>query len=304
MTTILFVLGMARSGTSAMTRVLALSGAALPPGMIGAAKANPRGFWEPRQASYLNDKILRRHHSRSADPTLRLHEKAAEKRDISEIHAYLAALQQADLYVIKDLQITPIAGMWFEAARMTGYNPAAVIAVRHPDEVMKSVTAMMPIVKPELAAALWLKNSLLAERYTRGLPRVFMEYGNLLHDWRREVARISKALNIDLNPNEVAIDEFLAADECHQQADGSACPEPFGADWLTTTYRNLHRAAASETWSQDELDRVFCDYRVNEQRLGTALENYQQVTRAQRFIPRKLVLEIAALLHRRKGTWA
>jgi hypothetical protein len=44
MTTVLFVLGMARSGTSAMTRVLSLSGAALPPGMIGAAKANPRGF--------------------------------------------------------------------------------------------------------------------------------------------------------------------------------------------------------------------------------------------------------------------
>ena len=56
MTTVLFVLGMARSGTAALTRVLSLSGAALPPGMIGAAKANSRGFWEPRQASYLNEK--------------------------------------------------------------------------------------------------------------------------------------------------------------------------------------------------------------------------------------------------------
>jgi hypothetical protein len=57
MTTVLFVLGMARSGTSAMTRIVALSGAALPPGMIGAARGNPRGFWEPRQAHYLNEKI-------------------------------------------------------------------------------------------------------------------------------------------------------------------------------------------------------------------------------------------------------
>ena len=304
MTTVLFVLGMARSGTAALTRVLSLSGAALPPGMIGAAKANSRGFWEPRQASYLNEKILRRHHSTAADPTLRLHEEPADRRDIDEIHAYLTTLPPSDIYVIKDLQITPIAGMWFEAARIASYNIGTVIAVRHPHEVIKSVTAMMPVVKPELGAALFVKNSLLAERYTRGLPRVFVEYSYLLEDWPREVKRISTALGIDLNPDETAINEFLAADECQQQADGSACPEPFGTDWLTTTYHNLHRAAGGDTWSQHDLDRVFCDYRASEQRLRTALDNYQRVTKAQRFIPRKLILEIAALAHRRKGTWA
>jgi hypothetical protein len=304
MTTVLFVLGMARSGTSALTRVLSLCGATLPPGMIGAAKANPRGFWEPRQASFLNEKILRRHHSTAADPTLRLHEEPADRRDIAEINAYLTTLPQSDLYVIKDLQWTPIAGTWFEAARNAGHNIGTVIAVRHPHEVIKSVTAMMPVVKPELAATLWLKNSLLAERYTRGLPRVFVEYSYLLEDWRREVKGISTALDIDLNPDETAINEFLAADECHHQADGSACPEPFGTDWLTTTYHNLHRAAGGDTWSQHELDRVFCDYRASEQPWRTVLNNYQRVTKAQGFIPRKLILEIAALVHRRKGTWA
>src|ERR1700743_1414058 len=122
MTAVSFVLGMARSGTSAMTRVLSLSGAALPPGMIGAAKANPRGFWEPRKASFLNEEILRRHHSAAADPTLRVHEAPTDGRDVAEINAYLTALPQSDLYVIKDLQMTPIAGMWFEAARMAGYD--------------------------------------------------------------------------------------------------------------------------------------------------------------------------------------
>ncbi|HTQ16663.1 sulfotransferase family protein [Mycobacterium sp.] len=304
MTTVLFVLGMARSGTSALTRVLALSGATLPPGMIGASKANPRGFWEPRQASFLNEEILRRHHSASADPTLRLHERPADERDIAEINAYLTTLPRSDLHVIKDLQMTAIAGMWFEAARIAGYNVGTLISVRHPHEVIKSVTAMMPIVKPELAAALWLKNSLLAERYTRGLPRVFVEYSYLLEDWRREVKRIATALDINLNPDETAINEFLAADECHQQANGSTCPEPFGTDWLTTTYDNLHRAAGGDTWSEDELDGVFCDYRASEERLRSAFDNYQRVTKVQRFIPRKLILEIAALAHRRKGTWA
>ena len=304
MTTVLFVLGMSRTGTSALTRVLALSGAALPPGMIGAARGNPRGFWEPRQAHYLNEKILRRHRSAFLDPTLRLHEEPADSWDIAEINAYLTALPPKDLYVIKDLQVTPIARTWFEAARIADYNVAAVVAVRHPHEVIKSATAMAPAVTPDLAAALWLKYSLLAERYTRGLPREFVEYSYLLEDWHREVKRVSTALDIDLNPDETAINEFLAADECHQQADQSACPEPFGTDWLSTAYHNLHLAAGGRTWSQHELDRVYCDYRASEQGLRTALDNYQRVTKAQRFVPGKLILEIAAFAHRRKGTWA
>ncbi|OBH57191.1 hypothetical protein A5686_25495 [Mycobacterium sp. E2479] len=295
---------MARSGTSAMTRVLSLSGAALPPGMLGASKANPRGFWEPRQASYLNEKILRRHGSAAFDPTLRLHEESADRRDIAEINAYLTALPPSNLYVIKDLQMTSITRLWFEAARTAGYNVGTVIALRHPHEVIKSVTAMMPVIKPELAAALWLKSSLLAERYTRGRARVFVEYSFLLEDWRREVKRMSTALDVDLNPDEPAINEFLAPDDRHQRAGGSACPEPFGTEWLTTTYRNLHRAAGGDPWCQQELDQVFCEYRANEQRLGTAFDNYQRVVKAQRFVPRKLIFEIAALAHRRKGTWA
>jgi len=303
MTTVLFVLGMSRTGTSALTRVLALSGAALPPGMIGAARGNPRGFWEPRQAHYLNEKILRRHRSAFLDPTLRLHE-PADRRDIAEVNAYLTSLPPKDLYVIKDLQVTPIARMWFEAARTAGYDVGTLVAVRRPLEVIKSATAMAPAVTPDLAAALWLKYSLLAERYTRGLPREFVEFSCLLEDWRREVNRIATALDIDLNPDDTAINEFLAADECHQQVNGSACPEPFGTDWLTTTYDNLHRAAGGDTWSEDELDGVFCDYRASEQRLRTAVDNYRRVAKEQRFIPSKLILEIAALAHRRKGTWA
>jgi hypothetical protein len=69
---VLFVLGMARSGTAALTRVLSLSGATLPAGMRGAGRGNPRGFWEPRAVTYLNEVILRRHGSSMYDPTLRL----------------------------------------------------------------------------------------------------------------------------------------------------------------------------------------------------------------------------------------
>src|SRR5438046_10404908 len=52
------VVGMHRSGTSAMTRTLSLLGAALPEHLMPAADSNPAGHWEPQSVTNLNDEIL------------------------------------------------------------------------------------------------------------------------------------------------------------------------------------------------------------------------------------------------------
>ena len=98
---------MARSGTSALTRVLSLCGGTLPAGMVGANAGNPRGYWEPRAATYLNEAILRRHGSAWYDPSLRLQEEGAFDAEekaacIAKIGAYLTTLPAAPLVVIKD----------------------------------------------------------------------------------------------------------------------------------------------------------------------------------------------------------
>src|SRR5205814_290663 len=53
------VVGMHRSGTSAMARTLSLLGAALPKRMMPPVPANnDAGFWEPQAVADLNDEIL------------------------------------------------------------------------------------------------------------------------------------------------------------------------------------------------------------------------------------------------------
>ncbi len=59
----LFVMGVNRSGTSALTRVLSLCGGTLPAGLAGANSRNPLGYWEPRASHRVNYTILRRHRS-------------------------------------------------------------------------------------------------------------------------------------------------------------------------------------------------------------------------------------------------
>ena len=133
----LFVLGFARSGTSALTRVLSLCGATLPHRLLGATARDPAGFWEPRAAIQINGAILRRHGSAGFDPTLRLQQEGAFDANeraacIAKMQAFLTTLPAAPLVVIKDPKITALSGMWLEAARQAGFDPMAVVAVRHP----------------------------------------------------------------------------------------------------------------------------------------------------------------------------
>jgi hypothetical protein len=307
----LFVMGMARSGTSALTRALSLCGGTLPAGMAGANSGNPLGYWEPRASNVLNDAIMQRHRSSWLDPTLRLQaEDAFDAKEnagcIAKIQAFLNTLPDAPLVVIKDPRITALSGLWFEATRLAGFDIATVIAVRHPQEVVASLAARSG-VSPELSSALWLKYNLLAERQTRALPRVFVEYPNLLDNWRLEIKRISTALAIDLNArDEGAVDEFLKPDQRRQRHCGPVT-EPFGTDWISAVYETLHAAARDEPCDGSALDRVFEAYRASEYGFRTAFEDshrFQKLNRLLRPSIQKLIYEVLAMVHRRRGTWA
>jgi hypothetical protein len=313
----LFVLGTPRSGTSPLTRVLSLCGGTLPAGMLGTSAGHPGGQWEPRAALRLNEAILHRHFSAWYDPSLRLQEEGAFDAKataacVADIGEFLTTLPAAPLLIIKDLQIAMLSGAWFEAARLAGFDVAVAIAVRHPQEVTASLASRAALrgVSPELLSVLWLKYSLVAERGTRGLPRVFVEYTELLDNWRRQINRISEALDIDLNTqDEGAIEEFLTPD-LRRQRNRDSVTEPFGADWISTVYEALCAAARDEPGDGSALDGALEAYRTFESEHGfaTAFEDLRDrfdglLARLFRPLNQHLV-ETAAMAHRRRGTRA
>lgn len=308
---ILFVVGMARSGTSALARVLSLCGGTLPSELVGAMPDNPLGHWEPRAANILNEKIMRRLGTSGFDPTLRLEEEGAIDADqkaafIAEIREYLTTMPTAPLVVIKDPRISLLADMWFEAARLAGFDVVTVVAVRHPKEVIASV-AKRSAALPEVSNVLWLKLNLLAERHTRGMPRVFVEYANLLEDWRREMKRVSVALGIDLDTrDEIAIEEFLKPNLHHQQHSGPAT-DLFGTDWISSVYEALGATARDEPFAESVFDDVFEAYRVSERDFRAVFDGFQRLDKMNRYFRpsvMKMIYEVRAIANRRRGTWA
>ncbi|RAU97851.1 sulfotransferase family protein [Mycobacterium colombiense] len=310
---VLFVLGPQRSGTSALTRVLSLCGGTLPAAMLGADANNPLGYWEPRAAISLNETILRRLGTNWYDPSLRFLDGDAvgpdeNKACVEKIAAYLSTLPAAPLVVIKEPRITTLSDLWFEAARQAGFDVASVIAVRHPQEVISSIVKSWH-VSPALASALWLKCNILAERNTRGVPRVFVDYANLLDDWRREMKRISTELPVELHTQyEDAIEEFITPG-LHRQRHHGPVTDLFGADWISLVYEALHDAAQDDPVDFSTLDRVFASYRQGERDFRKAFEDFHGLSHSMLFrifrpVIARPVMEVMAMAHRHKGTWA
>lgn len=277
--TILFVFGMGRSGSSALTRVLSLCGGTLPAALVAATDGNPLGHWEPEGALALNQDFLAQHGTTWFDPTLRLQGEVAftaEQRTayLGRIKAFLAPLATEPVILIKEPRITALSDFWFEAARQLGLSIAVVIPVRHPEEVAASLAARDQ-TSPELASALWLKYNLLGERESRACPRVFVEYSRLLRDWRAQVSRIAAALSLDLSVrDEAAVDQFLRRDLHRQRHRGEIC-ELFGHGWISRVYGALSAAARDEPLEVAVLDGIFASYRASERAFRVALDDFR-----------------------------
>lgn len=276
--TVIFVFGMGRSGSSALSRVLSLCGCSLPAELVGATDANPLGHWEPHDALNLNEAFLSVHGANWHDPTLRLQgEVAVDARRrttyVEKIKEFIRSLPSAPLTVIKEPRITALSEYWFEAVRQLEFSMGVVVPVRHPQEVAASLGAR-DRASPELSGALWLKYNLLGERQSRGVPRVFVDYVKLLTDWRSEVPRIAAALSIDLSArDEDAIEEFLRLD-LRRQRHGGQVTEIFGQPWASRVYEALSAAARDEPVDIAALDEVFDAYRACERAFRVALEDF------------------------------
>jgi hypothetical protein len=195
----LIVLGMHRSGTSAVTGAAIRLGFAPPRSPLAPTQDNPTGFHEPSAVVALNDMFLRFlgctwHDCLSFDPA-RVND-AARAAALDRCVAILRReFAHQPAFVVKDPQLCLTLPIWMPALRALASEISALLVVRHPDEVAKSVFRRDRLSESD-TTAVWLHHMLAAERMTRGMPRAVVLYEDLLRDWRGCMARAGRIANI------------------------------------------------------------------------------------------------------------
>lgn len=214
--TAVLVLGMHRSGTSALTGVLGRAGVYLGRDLVAPKEDNPKGYFEHDKIWRVHQEILKGLGSSARDVRnlpVGWQNSEVARRGLDRVRAIVARdFGSAPLWGAKDPRMSRLVPIWREALASLDVEIRVVLAVRHPAEVVASVVSRDPI-SPATAMFLWLRYSLDAERDSRGLIRSAPHYPDLLTDWRKELARIRESLGLvlpDLAPStEKTIDEFL-----------------------------------------------------------------------------------------------
>ena len=220
------VLGMHRSGTSAVTQLLGLAGAELPANVMPGDEHNQKGYFEPWRIALFNDDRLRATGSAWDDPFAFPFRPLPEAEEASWLERAQVLFDEefptTAWPLMKDPRATVLLPLWRRVLEARGVAARCVIPVRHPLAVAGSLRRRDGFTNQK-SVLVWTSYMLAAEAYTRDMPRAFVGYDALLSDWRAEVARIEAAHGAPLPALTVAagkkIDRFLTPELRHNAGD-------------------------------------------------------------------------------------
>ena len=220
----ILVLGMHRSGTSALGGVLSALGVAGPNTQTSPNEWNPRGYFESHRIFTAHDELLASIGScwddwRQLDPQW-LQAKAGWQREAIKA-LLLDEFRNEPLIFIKDPRICRFVPFVRSILAELNFRAVAVIPIRNPVEVAYSLKRRDKIAMPK-SILMWLRHVLDAEFYSRQMSRCFLSYEKLLIDWRGQMERVAENIGIRWpdrsHPYDITIRDFLTTDLRHERS--------------------------------------------------------------------------------------
>lgn len=246
----LIVLGMHRSGTSALAGTFSTLGFSLGDDLLPAvADDNPKGYFEHNQVVAVHDRLFASFGMDWQDlralPQGWLQRPAAlqARSELREILATLMADGQTA--VIKDPRLCRFVPLWRDLLAEMGTRAHFAFIARHPVEVAASLRRRGGM-SDYRAGLLSMTYQMEAEQATRDASRLFLTYEDLIADWRTQIARCNAVFGLEPIPTDpastAAVDGFLDAQLRNHRA-----TEEFSLDPdAVALYRCIQSAAHGE----------------------------------------------------------
>ncbi|HEX5337078.1 MAG TPA: glycoside hydrolase family 99-like domain-containing protein [Gallionella sp.] len=250
------VLGMHRSGTSAITRSLALLGVGLGRDLHPAGFDNPTGFWEDRECIAINEQLLERLGS-SYDRLGRAWDEmptgfGIEKLKARAIRSVARKLaENGGVWGFKDPRTCRLSGFWNAVFAALQCKVDFVIAVRNPASVAASLLTRNNI-PAEKSYYLWLQHVLPSLRFAMGARHVVVDYDELLENPYAQLSRVASRLELPLPPRDDAAlqayeNAFLQRDLRHARyTEAELASDARASVAVVKSYRLLLRLARDQ----------------------------------------------------------
>lgn len=277
----LLVLGMHRSGTSALTRVLNLLGADISQKLMPAAQGNNEtGFWEPQDIVAVHDAMLAAAGSgwddMSSFPASFFSTGAAKGYQAKILDHLQRDFADSTMFTIKDPRVCRLVPFWLELLNRFDAAPYAVIPVRNPLEVARSLKARDGFHHAR-STLIWLRHVLEAERDSRSLPRSFVTFDALLEDWRECVRKIFQDLELPLpeisHRFDAEIESFLSPRRrSHSRSLAELEQRHDLVDWVKSAYAALlDFVAGNEKQARKTMDAIAAELNKADLAFGPVL---------------------------------
>ncbi|WP_371375745.1 sulfotransferase family protein [Thalassotalea aquiviva] len=179
----LIVIGMHRSGTSALSGELSRFGVFMGRKLFKAqAGVNEKGFWENSQVVKLNDLILDGLKSSWDNPVHLNIEQQNSCSDFVELGQALIKQEYANklLWGMKDPRTTILLPFWQNVFSKSHINPIYVLIVRNPLEVAESLRKRDGFSRDK-SLMLWLNYNFMAIEYSQPENRLIFSFSEVVN---------------------------------------------------------------------------------------------------------------------------
>lgn len=210
------VIGMHRSGTSAVARGLQALGVYLGSDFLGAQPENPTGYWEDKGIVELNERVLKAlrltwDETAPIDPRAFARWRIGSLRRAAGRHLRRRFLPHP-LWGFKDPRTIRLLPFWRRVLRERNVNDAYLLVIRNPASIAASLFARQAM-DVETAARLWLVYMVPFLDELAPKPVVVVDYDLFMRDPRAQLERIARRLGLPAREADVEhfIHEFLDA---------------------------------------------------------------------------------------------
>lgn len=198
------ILGMHRSGTSALTGLLEKLGGELSKSLMPASEYNALGYFESQRLSDFNNEVLKSTGSGwdfwSPMPTSWAGSPEYQELQVKALDLVSQEYDGRSLFLFKDPRLCRLTVFWHEVLEAFRVSVKFIHTHRHPASVASSLHRRDGLEK-QLGMLLWLRYVLDAESGSRGKVRGFTSFERIMKDWMQEIVRLETALDLSFPQN-------------------------------------------------------------------------------------------------------